>query len=156
MSNSIHTSLSDVTHKNPDGINRQKIIDTYLKPDQILQIIPQTESQVLGIYLPIDGQQLQIGTLTRHLSEIVQQSIKDGLPVTIRVPDITSGLEQYITYRVAVEIVFGEGPEPEEDPEPEEIPAVSRNSIQQQMINITAWAGVVILGVLVVLTFFVG
>jgi hypothetical protein len=69
---------------------------------------------------------------------------------------ITNGLGKLIPYWVAVEIIFGEIPEPAENPEPEEIPAISRTSIQQQMINITAWTGVLVFGVLMVLTFLVG
>lgn len=150
MSNTIHAGLSEVTRKNPDGINRQKIIQSYLKPGQVLLTVPDGGSRVLGVYLPIDGKQIQIGTLTTHLSEIVQKNQSDGLPVTVRVTEITGGPEKLTPYRVAVEIIFGE------IPEPEEIPAVSRTSIQQQMINITTWTGVLITGLLVALTFLAG
>ncbi len=96
----IYSKISGVTHQNPDGSNRQEIIDALAYNGQPLLLMRdpnQYSYNNIGVYVAF-----QIGYVNPDLADEIAPLIDEGVPVEAQITDITGGTEDKPTQGVNV------------------------------------------------------
>lgn len=96
----LYSKLAGVTHANPDGSDRQEIIDALTYNGQPLFLLREPNQfsyDNIGVYVAF-----QIGYVNPELAAELAPLIDEGVPVEAQITDITGGTEDKPTQGVNV------------------------------------------------------
>ena len=96
----IYSKLAGVTHTNPDGSNRQDIIDALAHKGQPLILLREPNQYSydnIGVYVAF-----QIGYVNPELAAELAPLIDEGVPIEAQITEITGGTEEKPTQGVNV------------------------------------------------------
>jgi len=96
----IYSKLAGVTRQNPDGSDRQEIINALTYNGQPLYLFREPNQysyKNIGVYIAF-----QIGYLNPDMADEIAPLIDEGIPVEAQITDITGGTEAKPTQGVNV------------------------------------------------------
>ena len=94
-----HTKIVGVTHKTPNGKDRQKIISKFCKEGMPLELIPEPDnkhdSNAIGIWLALDGffssNKYHLGYISEEIACRLSDDIQGGKEVDVYIKNVTGG-----------------------------------------------------------------
>ena len=109
MRRSIRSKVAGVSHRNPDGSERQSIIARYCRPGQRLLLIPEydhpTHGDAVEVWVDTSRGRYQVGYLRAGLVDDVIDHLDAGGLVEVEVLDVTGGGDdQYLGVNIRVDL----------------------------------------------------
>jgi hypothetical protein len=102
----LYSKLSGVTHSNPDGSNRQEIIEALAYKSQPLLLVREPNQYSydnIGVYVAF-----QIGYVNPELAGELAPLMDEGVPIEAQITEITGGTDEKPTRGVNVSFTIFE------------------------------------------------
>ncbi|AGP77893.1 HIRAN protein [Alteromonas mediterranea 615] len=107
-----NSKVAGVTHKAPDGTDRQAIIAKYCRPGTPLEAIPEPENKfdenAVGLWLTAKGwfssTRYHVGYISADISDRLSGEIQRGKEVSVIVKDVTGGGSKKFGLNVSINV----------------------------------------------------